>query len=143
MKLAFNRNTAVIVRSILPGLSLSIFAAGTLLAAGIAAAAGGDLADAQARYKQDRAACLSAQPYQDQSACLREAGAALQEARRGRLADENSAYEQNRLSRCERLPADQREDCVRRMHGEGTVSGSVESGGTFRELRTTVPAPAQ
>jgi hypothetical protein len=119
---------------------MAVFAAGALLAAGIAAAAGGDLADAQARYKQDRAACLSGQPYEDRAACLREAGAALQEAKRGRLADENSAYEQNRLSRCERLPADEREDCVRRMHGEGTVSGSVESGGTFRELRTTVPA---
>ena len=29
---------------------------------------------------------------------------------------------------------------LRRMHGEGTVSGSVESGGIYRELRTTVPA---
>ncbi|MBE0614608.1 MAG: hypothetical protein IH604_13140 [Burkholderiales bacterium] len=119
---------------------LSVFAAGALLAAGIAAAAGGDLTEAQLRYKQDRAACLGKQPDQDRAACLREAGAALQEAKRGRLTDENGAYEQNRLSRCERLPADDRADCVRRMHGEGTVSGSVESGGTFRELRTTVPA---
>ena len=124
----------------IPRLSLSVFAAGALLTAGTAAAAGGDLADAQARYKQDRAACLSGQPYQDRAACLREAGAALQEAKRGRLADENSADEQNRLSRCERLPADEREDCVRRMRGEGSVSGSVESGGVLRELRTTVPA---
>jgi hypothetical protein len=121
-------------------LGLPVFAAGALLAAGIAAAAGGHPADAQARYQQDRAACLSGQPYEDRAACLREASAALQEAKRGRLADENSAYEQNRLSRCERLPAVEREDCVRRMHGEGTVSGSVESGGTLRELRTTVPA---
>ena len=120
-------------------LSLSAFAAGALLAAGTTVA-GDNSADAQARYKQDRAACLSGQPYQDRAACLREADAALQEAKRGRLADENSAYEQNRLSRCEPLPAAEREDCVRRMHGEGTVSGSVESGGTFRELRTTVPA---
>lgn len=140
MKLAFDRDTAGFVRRMILRSSLSVFAAGALFAAGIAAAAGGDLADAQARYKQDRAACLSGQPYQDRAACLREAGAALQEAKRGRLADENSAYEQNRLSRCERLPADDREDCVRRMHGEGSVSGSVESGGTFRELRTTVPA---
>ena len=124
----------------IPRPGLSVFAAGALLAAGMAAAAGGNPADAQLRYKQDRAACLSAQPDQDRAACLREASAALQEARRGRLRDENSAYEQNRLSRCERLPADDRVDCVRRMRGEGTVSGSVESGGTFRELRTTVPA---
>jgi len=140
VKLAFDLDMAGFVQRMIPRLSLSVFAAGALLAAGTAAAAGGDLADAQARYKQDRAACLSGQPYQDRAACLREAGAALQEAKRGRLADENSAYEQNRLSRCERLPAYEREDCVRRMRGEGSVSGSVESGGVLRELRTTVPA---
>jgi hypothetical protein len=122
----------------IPG--LSAFAVGALLAAGVAAAAGGNAAQAQARYKQDRAACLSGQPYQDRAACLREAGAALQEAKRGRLTNENNLYQQNQLIRCEPLPAGDREDCVRRMHGEGTVSGSVESGGTFRELRTTIPA---
>lgn len=140
MKLAFDRDSAGFVRRMIPRPSLSVFATGALLAAGMAAAAGGDLADAQARYKQDRAACISARPYQDQSACLREAGAALAAARRGRSGEDPSAYEQNRLSRCERLPADEREDCVRRMLGEGTVSGSVESGGIFRELRTTLPA---
>ncbi len=119
---------------------LSVFALGALLAAGAAAAAGGNAAQAQARYKQDVAACRSGPAYQDRAACLREAGAALEEAKRGRLANDNSAYEQNRLRRCEPLPPGDREDCVRRMHGEGTVSGSVESGGTLRELRTIEPA---
>ena len=64
----------------------------------------------------------------------------MQAAKRGRLGDGQSSYEQNRLARCDRLPAGDREDCVRRMHGEGTVSGSVEGGGIYRELRTTVPA---
>lgn len=128
----------------IPCLSLSAFALGAVLLAGMAAAAGGNLAEAQARYKQDRAACNSGQPYQDRAACLREAGAALQAAKRGRLGDNlgdnQSAYEKNRLIRCERLPADEREDCVRRMRGEGSVSGSVESGGIYRELRTLSPA---
>ena len=123
-------------------LVLSAGAVCALLAAGMAAAAGGKLSDAQAQYKQDRAACISGQSYQDRATCLREAGAALQEAKRGRLgdADVQGSYEQNRLLRCDRLPAGDREDCLRRMRGEGTVSGSVEAGGVLRELRTTVPA---
>jgi hypothetical protein len=76
----------------------------------------------------------------DRATCLREAGAALQEAKRGRSGDAQGAYERNRLLRCDRLAAEEREDCLRRMRGEGTVSGSVESGGIYRELRTTVPA---
>jgi len=140
VQFTINRDTAGPVQRMIPTLVLSSFAVGTFLVAGMAAAAGGDLAEAQARYKQDRAACLSGQSYQDRASCLREAGTALQEAKRGRLGDDQSAYEKNRLMRCDRLPAGNREDCLRQMHGEGTVSGSVESGGIFRELRTTVPA---
>lgn len=120
-------------------LGLSVCAVGAMLVAGMAAAAGGNLSDAQARYQQDRAACISGQSYQDRATCLREAGAALQEAKRGRVGDSESVYEQNRLIRCDRVAVADREDCLRRMRGEGTVSGSVESGGIYRELRTTVP----
>jgi hypothetical protein len=121
-------------------LTLLACAVSALLVAGGAAAAGGNVSEAQARYQQDRAACISGQSYQDRATCLREAGAALQAAKRGRLGDSQGSYEQNQLARCDRLPAGDREDCVRRMHGEGTVSGSVEGGGIYRELRTTVPA---
>ena len=110
-----------------------------MLVAGMAAAAGDSLAEAQARYQQDRAACMSAQSQQDRATCLREADAALQEAKRGRSGDAQGSYEQNQLLRCDRLAAGDREDCRRRMRGEGTVSGSVEGGGIYRELRTTVP----
>jgi hypothetical protein len=140
VKSAINRNPAGAGQRAIPTLVVSACAVGALLFAGLAAAGGGKLSDAQARYQQDRAACISGQSYQDRTACLREAGAALQEAKRGRLNDGQTSYEQNRLIRCERLPAGDREDCVRRMQGEGTVSGSVESGGIYRELRTTVPA---
>ena len=119
---------------------LAACAALVLLFSGAAAAADGKLSDAQSRYQQDRAACNSGQSYQDRASCLREAGAALQAAKRGGLDDDQTAYERNRLIRCDRLEAGDREDCLRRMRGEGTVSGSVESGGIYRELRTTVPA---
>ncbi|MCL4744941.1 MAG: hypothetical protein KJZ83_05955 [Burkholderiaceae bacterium] len=116
-----------------------------MLVAGMAAGASGDLSAAQSRYEQDRAACISGQTNQDRATCLREAGAALQEARKvgstgNGLGLGPGQYKQNRLLRCDRLPAADREDCLRRMSGEGSVSGSAASGGIYRELRATVPA---
>lgn len=140
MTSAIKRNPARAGQQKISFLGLSACAVGAVLVAGLAAAAGGNLSEAQARYQQDRAACISGQSYQDRATCLREAGAALQEAKRERVRDSGSAYEQNRLIRCDRVAAGDREDCLRRMRGEGTVSGSVESGGIYRELRTTVPA---
>jgi hypothetical protein len=138
MQSTIDRNPAAAAP--ISSLGLSAWAVGAMLVAGMAAAAGANLSEAQARYQQDRATCMSGQSYQDRATCLKEAGAALQEAKRGRLGDSQSSYEQNRTVRCERLKGEDREDCVRRMRGEGTVSGSVESGGIYRELRTTVPA---
>lgn len=72
----------------------------------------------------------------------REAWAARDEQRRGILGkDDNPAeFERNRLARCDKHTGEDRELCLRRMRGEGTVSGSVEGGGILRELRITVPA---
>ena len=116
------------------------FLIGALLVCSVAMSAGADRQAAHAQYQLDRAACLSGQSHQVRSICLREAGAALQEALRGGLANAPGSYEQNRAARCNPLPADLREDCQRRMRGEGTTSGSVEQGGILRELRTIVPA---
>jgi len=135
-----DRRPAAAGRKINPLLSLSACAAAALLVAGMATAAGGSQSEAQARYQQERAACISGKSNQDQATCLREAGAALKEAKRGGLADSQSAYEKNQLARCDRLAGGDRDDCLRRMKGEGTVSGSVEGGGIYRELRTTIPA---
>lgn len=114
-------------------------AAGVLSSATAAVAAGsGKLSDAQAAYQRDRAACIGGQTGQDRATCLREASAALQEARRGRLDDGDAQFERNRLLRCERQPVEDRQDCVRRMNGEGFTSGSVKGGGIYRELVTPV-----
>jgi len=73
---------------------------------------------------------------------VHEAQAARQEARQGRLKDNATPEERerNKYARCESLQGDDREYCIRRMNGEGTVSGSVEGGGLLRELRVVVPA---
>jgi len=72
----------------------------------------------------------------------REFWAARDEARRGVLGkdDDPAEFERNRLARCNVHQGFDRELCLRRMRGEGTVSGSVEGGGILRELRVTVPA---
>jgi hypothetical protein len=80
--------------------------------------------------------------YEGKDPARREAWAARDEARRGILGkDDNPAeFERNRLARCDRHQGEDRDLCIRRMQGEGTVTGSVEGGGILRELRITVPA---
>jgi len=73
---------------------------------------------------------------------VHEAQAARQEARQGKLKDnaDETQREANKYARCDYLKGDDREYCIRRMNGEGTVTGSVEGGGLSRELRVIVPA---
>ncbi len=132
------------------GLTLAILVMPSLFATGTAIAAGSKTnTGAQLTYRNDRAACMSGQSNQDRATCLKEAGAALQAARRGRLdngPEGEAQFARNRVLRCDRQPAQDREDCLRRMHGEGVTSGSVESGGILRELVTpqkTEAAPSR
>ena len=84
----------------------------------------------QQAYQRERAVCLSGQSPQDRTTCLKEAGAALVEARRGGLSPASGADAQ----RCEVLDGMERAACIARMNGAGKVSGSVEGGGVLREL---------
>ena len=99
-----------------------------------------------ASAQAERAACLFKPEGTDREACLREAAAARAEAQRGTLGNATSAEQrqQNAQDRCRPLPATEREDCLRRLRGEGTTSGSVEGGGIYRELvtRSTDPPAA-
>ena len=116
---------------------IAMCVAGALLGATVALAADRiDVSAAQAAYQRDLAACNSGQTNQDRPSCLREAGAALQEAGRSRPDGKPDQFEENRLLRCDSQPAEDRQDCVRRMNGEGTTSGSVDGGGIIRELVT-------
>jgi hypothetical protein len=115
--------------------TLTLAATLVLLAAGTVSAAGAKLSQAQQRYQQERAVCMSGQSNQDRATCLREAGAALQESRRGNLDNGDMRdFGHNRMVRCNALPAQDREDCARRMHGEGVTTGSAQQGGILREL---------
>lgn len=93
------------------------------------------------QYLADRAACQSRVSDEARRDCLREAGAAAQAARQGNLVHDEESYRRNALARCMPLPPEQREACRMRIEGAGTVRGSVEEGGVYRELRVREPAP--
>jgi hypothetical protein len=103
------------------------------------AGASQSLSEAQQRYQQERAQCLSGQSQEDRATCLKEAGAAYQEARNGRL-DNSQAnnFTQNATQRCNAQPASDREACVQRIVGTGSAQGSVNGGGILREVATPV-----
>ena len=119
-------------------------AALAVLGASSALAASPVASDAQARYEQDRARCLSGQSGQAQDTCMREAGAARDAANKGQLSDGEGKLRKNAKDRCEVLAGDERRDCMARMKGapNTTESGSVKGGGILRETVTVEPAPA-
>lgn len=120
-------------------------AAAFLLAPALAAetpSASTELANAQAIYAKERSACLDGSSQQERAACLKEAGAALAEARRSRLgnAEDARALRRNAVQRCEAVRAEDSDHCRRKALGDGTVSGSAAAGGVVKELVTPEPA---
>lgn len=98
---------------------------------------------ADTRYEKERQVCLDGRSNQERATCLKEAGAARDEARRSQLDGGESAAQRagNALQRCKAVRAADRADCERMARGEGSVSGSVGGGGVVKEIVTTVPAP--
>lgn len=118
------------------------FSAAMFTSFAIAASHGADSNDIQMRYRSDVASCNSMQSGQDKATCMKEARAALAEARRQRLTQNEHLSVDNITKRCDRLPADQRADCIKQMSGENTIStGSVKGGGILRET-TIITTPA-
>ena len=97
-----------------------------------------------ARMQSELAACDGVQ--QDKAACVREAGAARQEAGRGGLVTpDTSGSSANTMERCRLQPASDQADCMARIQGgvgntSTSTSGSVMGGGVIRETVTTTPA---
>jgi hypothetical protein len=94
---------------------------------------------AQIDYQQERARCLRGDTHQDRATCLKEAGAAYDEARRGALSGPKGAdLDRNATQRCEAQPPADRDACVQRILGAGSAQGSVEGGGVIRQTETKV-----
>ncbi|CAA2102133.1 hypothetical protein [Variovorax paradoxus] len=122
----------------------ALLAIGSVASATVASAAGPRRGDGGGIYQQELAVCGHNQ--QDRAACIREAGAARQEAARGGLTSAPD-YRANALARCGlQQPAD-RADCEARVLGgagntRAAVDGSVMGGGVIRESVTTTVMPA-
>lgn len=112
----------------------TLLAASSLVFAGSAFAANTNMDQARAEYEAQRAACQSGQSHQDRATCMREAGAAYEEARRGRLVRGTADYDSNARARCERHTGERREECLLLQGQDAKVYGSVEGGGTLREV---------
>lgn len=118
-----------------------ILASTWLLLSATVYAADGRQQDAESRYQSERAACAGVQDSENRAACLRDAAAAREAAKRGNLDAGQGTFEQNALARCEALPADERDNCKRRARGEGETHGSVSGGGIIREYRELTLPP--
>jgi hypothetical protein len=103
--------------------------------------------DPHARYQREGGACYAIRSPDERADCLSEAGLRLAIALPTPAIENPDALARNALKRCEPLPEPDRKDCVARMQGQGTTSGSVAGGGIYRELVTrevaAVPVAAQ
>lgn len=83
-----------------------------------------ELKEAQARFKQEMANCVSGNTSQDKDSCMREARSALAEVRRG-VPDRPGKLEADTRQRCEVHQGEPRDACEARLRGEGSATGSV------------------
>ena len=106
----------------------------TALAFGLALAVSAPGAWAQARTPSAAPGACDREGV-DRASCLQDIRNARAEQRRnGLVTPQADVVARNLRARCEPLPADDRQACLRRMTGEGTISGSVQQGALLREL---------
>jgi hypothetical protein len=114
-------------------------------ALGISSAFAATPLDAIARLKRESAACSELRSADERANCLSEASTRFAGSRPAKPDESAYILLRNALKRCEPLPDAERRDCVARMQGAGSTSGSAEGGGIYRELVTVedgVPADA-
>ncbi len=97
-------------------------------------------------YQQERAACAAVGSNEARTSCLRDIGAARQQAQQKGTPRSPSAeqLQENALKRCDvHTGLEERAICMRMVSGDGSVSGSVSGGGLLRELETPIPNSTQ
>lgn len=100
------------------------------------AAGTSNAAKSEARYQRDAAVCHSPRYAGVKDDCLSEASTARASREPVTIDPDPERYMRNALKRCEPLPEADRIDCIARMQGRGTATGSVAGGGIYRELVT-------
>lgn len=93
-------------------------------------------------YQDAMQICIKLTDAEAQINCKRDAGAALQQAKRTPPKNLNeTTLQKNRLARCQAITSPARqEECIAQMTGQipSTVFGSVEGGGILRESVITI-----
>ena len=117
----------------------AVLSAVMMVAAPAFAAGNSSKSEIQRTYEKERADCLAGKTGQSQATCLKEAGAARQEAMRGNLRTASTQeLANNAMLRCQRVAEADREDCRMMVMGQGTRDGSVQSGGILTRIERLV-----
>lgn len=117
-----------------PPWGLCLFA--IVMASPVAAAApAAAQADARSAPARTRVVCTTVRG-DARDNCLSEASTLLASTRPSRPEENAEQLARNALRRCEPLHEPDRPDCVMRIQGRGTTTGSVAEGGIYRELVT-------
>lgn len=90
--------------------------------------------DARQRYQRESATCSAIRAHDARANCLSEASTRYASTRPSAPGESPEVLARNATQRCAALPEDQRANCVARMQGQGTTSGTVSAGGIYREL---------
>jgi hypothetical protein len=93
--------------------------------------------DPKVTYQRERAACAAVRPADAHDNCLSEASTRYAATQPPVPEERADILKRNALLRCDVLRGDDRQDCIARIEGKGSTSGSVASGGIYRELVTT------
>lgn len=92
--------------------------------------------DPGVRFQRDNAACNGMRDETTREQCRSVARSRHIQALPTPPEEQPEALARNLIQRCNALPLGLRGDCVARMQGQGTTSGSVAGGGIYRELVT-------
>ena len=91
---------------------------------------------AKARYLGAIEQCRNIRDHDTRANCLSEASTAFAQTQPSPPQENPQQLASNAMKRCEPLPEPDHRDCVARVNGAGTVSGSVAGGGMLKELVT-------
>lgn len=113
---------------------------GALVASTAFAASTAARTDVKATPQRGHSACTTVRG-DERDNCLSEASTRLASTRPSRADENPEQLARNALRRCEPLREPDRQDCVARIQGQGTTTGSVAAGGIYRELVTREVGP--
>lgn len=98
--------------------------------------------DTSGNYQRERGWCMVNTTGEARVACLKNSGAALAEKRRGTLDNNGADFGANAMRRCDVFAGEDREACKARVMGSGSTSGSVQDGGTIKQVERVVAPKA-